>query len=286
MLAVIACHYNPNGYVRPVYNFNAFYRAIGPHHVYTIEAAFPGQVAVSPHCTIGAGPQNIMWQKERLLSLAISHLPAYYDQVAWVDADMLFTNPCWREIAADMLDAYPVCHLFEAVCETDQDGRIINRRHGVGWRWKNDRADTKTWFRPGGAWAARREIAETCLYDLDILGGGDCGTVFAWTGEYERYNRHRACSPEWSRHYLSWARQQHEMVQGRIGCVPGDVVHLWHGDIDNRQYVTRPQILADHKFNPFVDIRIGPDGLWEWASDKPELHAAVRKYFVRRREDG
>lgn len=286
MLAIVACHYNPGGYSRPVDNFRAFSRAIGTSHVYTVEAVFPGRTPITGQIVRDAGPANVMWQKERMLSLAISHLPAYYDKVAWVDADMIFTNPGWRNEAETLLDTYPVCQLFEAVCETDMDGRVVNRRLGVGWRWNNKRDDTKTWYRPGGAWAARREIAESCMYYWDILGGGDCASTFAWTGEYERYNRHRAYSPEWSRHYLAWAKKQHEMVQGQIGCVPGDVVHLWHGDTDNRQYGTRPKILADHRFNPFEDIRVGEDGLWEWATEKPELHNAVRKYFVRRREDG
>ena len=35
-----------------------------------------------------------------------------------------------------------------------------------------------------------------------------------------------------------------------------------------------------------ADVRVGPAGAWEWASDKPELHRAVRELFYRRNEDG
>jgi hypothetical protein len=33
------------------------------------------------------------------------------------------------------------------------------------------------------------------------------------------------------------------------------------------------------------DIKINENGIWEWASDKPELHEEVAEYFEERKED-
>jgi hypothetical protein len=61
---------------------------------------------------------------------------------------------------------------------------------------------------------------------------------------------------------------------------------LWHGTIENRRYAQRNKELYRLGFDPKNDIRISSTGAWEWASEKPELHAWARRYFVERDEDG
>ena len=84
----------------------------------------------------------------------------------------------------------------------------------------------------------------------------------------------------------AWAEKFHRIVQGRIGMVPGDIYHLWHGELLDRQYLPRHAILTQHDFNPYQDIAIDEHGCWRWNSNKPELHQAVRAYFQGRQEDG
>jgi hypothetical protein len=38
---------------------------------------------------------NVLWQKERLLNLALQRLPEHCTKVVWLDADTFFTNPNW-----------------------------------------------------------------------------------------------------------------------------------------------------------------------------------------------
>ncbi|MFT6620646.1 MAG: hypothetical protein ACJASX_003559, partial [Limisphaerales bacterium] len=33
------------------------------------------------------------------------------------------------------------------------------------------------------------------------------------------------------------------------------------------------------------DLRLNTDGCWEWNTEKPEIHDAVRTFFQNRRED-
>jgi hypothetical protein len=35
-----------------------------------------------------------------------------------------------------------------------------------------------------------------------------------------------------------------------------------------------------------IDIRVGESGVWEWGSEKPEMHQWMVEYFEGRREDG
>jgi len=87
-------------------------------------------------------------------------------------------------------------------------------------------------------------------------------------------------------HYLRWAQPFAEEVQGRIGCVPGMALHLWHGDPVKRQYGSRNAILRRHDFDPASDLSLTAEGLWEWSSDKTGLHRDVEDYFFSRCEDG
>ena len=40
---------------------------------------------------------GVMWQKERLLNIAIEQLPADCTKVAWLDNDLIFDDPRWLE---------------------------------------------------------------------------------------------------------------------------------------------------------------------------------------------
>lgn len=92
-------------------------------------------------------------------------------------------------------------------------------------------------------------------------------------------------SPQY-RHYLRWAERLHAVVQGRIGMVPGNIFNLWHGELLDRRYMARHQILTAHNFDPDRDIAIDQHGALRWSSDKPVLHQAVLEYFRGRQEDG
>jgi len=90
----------------------------------------------------------------------------------------------------------------------------------------------------------------------------------------------------WKRHYLAWARPYSESVMGRVGWVQGRLFHLWHGEIEDRQYGERHGRLQPFDFDPFNDIALDDGGCWRWNSDKKALHAFVRGYFESRNEDG
>ena len=131
---------------------------------------------------------------------------------------------------------------------------------------------------------ARELLTRHGLYDLNVIGSGDTHMVLAMYGRW---------GDPWLAHhndatlqaFRQWGEQFHEEVAGRVGFVEGAVLHLWHGRLADRKYNERLRCLMHGRFDPHVDVAIGPDGLWEWATDKPGLHAAIRDYFRERRED-
>jgi hypothetical protein len=85
---------------------------------------------------------------------------------------------------------------------------------------------------------------------------------------------------------MAWARPWYDMLSGETAFLDCRLIHLWHGEVDDRRYRERHDGLRPYGFDPFVDIALEDDGSWRWNSDKPDMHAYVRTYFASRREDG
>ena len=68
-------------------------------------------------------------------------------------------------------------------------------------------------------------------------------------------------------HFMGWARPFHETIAGRIGYIPGLALHLWHGEMRDRQYGVREQGLQAFDLDPFVDIALVARGCWRWSDD-------------------
>ena len=281
-LAAIACHYNPQGYRRLRENYFRFREALRGCLLFTIEVSFDGQFHLPADWQIRATERNLMWQKEALINAAVRRLPERFDQVAWIDADLLFLNPDWAAETSHILDEFPVVQLFETCHYIDAQGRWDHRHPSL---LKKRREQLKEHGQPGGAWAARRDLLERHgLFDRNIVGGGDANFSDALFGVFSGYVT-RISPAALNTAAETWARGLHQEVQGRVGCTRGDVLHLFHGTRQNRQYIDRAKMLCDAQYDPWSDVRLTPDGLLEWATDKPELQRQMRAYFEQRRED-
>jgi hypothetical protein len=157
---------------------------------------------------IGGG--DLMWQKERLLAIAIRHLPDHVKYVAWIDCDVLFDNSDWQDEARELLDRNYVIQLFSDVAFPDESEsqRLIDSRGlirdnvnidqmprresflGLYGELRDDIVsfDLERRFQPdesnsynimkrpayGFAWAAQSSLLRKIgVYDRCIMGGGD-----------------------------------------------------------------------------------------------------------------
>jgi hypothetical protein len=88
-------------------------------------------------------------------------------------------------------------------------------------------------------------------------------------------------------HFWKWATKARDMVNGRIGPVPGRVLHLWHGELADRRYARLNQEFMTFDFDPEKHLRFDESGLWEWTDETPErLRKWASEMFWMRREDG
>ena len=97
MLYAITSYFNPAGFQ----NHLAKYRVFRDHlsvPLITVELSFNGDFALDKtdaDYLVQISGGAVIWQKERLLNLALEHLPADCDAVAWIDCDVLFDDAGW-----------------------------------------------------------------------------------------------------------------------------------------------------------------------------------------------
>ncbi len=305
MLWAITCYFNPVGYRRRLQNYR-FFRDRLEAPLATVEWSLSGDFVLTPadaDILIQVQGGDILWQKERLLNIAIGALPPECDVLAWLDCDVIFGDEHWMERAGEALERSSLVHLFddqydlppdvgpERISRRSEDhlARSVVARFATGEVSEWDlRSGARTGNRTawGFAWAAKRTLLDKHgLYDCCIVGGGDEAIWCAAAGEPGRPIITMAMDERRRRHYLDWARPFHEDVRGRVEWLRGPLFHLWHGDLAGRRYRDRHRGVASRGFDPENDIALTEQGCWRWKSHKPGLQAYVKDYFAQRNED-
>jgi hypothetical protein len=298
--AVITCFFNPASYhskERNYYLFEKPFREAGIFLV-TMECVFgSGQPRLSAERVHIVRATDIMWQKERLLNLALKHIPSKYSKIVWIDCDIVFVKPDWLPAVSEALTRWPIVQPFRnavglpaGVTSYSGEGTVID---GFGYRYGRDPGilSIGTYAahgHTGFVWGARRDLLEGCqLYDASIIGGGDHLMIHGMCGDADSPCVRRVLGTDTPHHnhFRSWAHDVHQFVKGQIGSIDGTILHLWHGSKANRNYFGRNQELRHFEFDPAKDLKFGADGCWEWTSRNPTLKQWSREYFLKRNED-
>jgi hypothetical protein len=222
------------------------------------------------------------------------------DRVAWLDCDIMFRKPGWSIDAVRELETHEIAQLFSRCVylgpdTTGEDAatslvhldRQLRNEDDLRQLWEARAPRGRTRL-AGLAWAGRRELLERHgFYDACVFGAGDRAVACAAFGRHRTARQAWLRTPEQRRHYHAWADGFASDVAQRVGLVEGELLHLWHGTLEDRQHRVRHEAAEAHAFDPDADIAADPEtGLWRWATPKDALHRAVAEFFRRRREDG
>ncbi len=306
MIWAITSYFNPAGYRRRLANYRAFRERLGVPLV-TVEQSFTGEFALGPddaEVLIQLAEGDVLFQKERLLNVALDSVPAACEAVAWIDADVIFGSPDWAEETLAALEHHSVLQLFSERYDLLPDSRPdevetwnrpFDRRSLMAklaagefaladLRPRHPKLRDTAW---GLAWAARKEVLDRHgFYDVCVKASGDVAIFCAAIGALDAPTLRERMNEISYQHFLEWARPFHDTVGGSVSHLDGRIFHLWHGLYADRNYSTSLSSLRDLDFNPYTDLAKTPHGCWRWNSDKQELHARVRDYFWSRLEDG
>lgn len=254
----------------------------------------------------------LLWQKDRLLNLALQALPDDCRKVAWLDCDIFFGSSDWAELADRLLNRFPTIQLFKSAhylsprwtpaddCATEVEftrpSAMFSISSGqpatmcLGRISKTPEVAYPKGLGPhakGLAWAIRREIVDQHgFFDACIVGGGDTALASAANNCFDAVINAHFMNERQRERYMTWARPFYETVREEVGYLDAQIYHMWHGDYYSRQRAGRHEGLQQFQFDPFTDIAKDVNGCWRWATEKPEMHAYVRGYFSSRDEEG
>lgn len=248
---------------------------------------------------------DVMWQKERLLNLALDRLPRSCEYVAWLDADVLFRNRHWPAECIAALERHDYVQPFSrldflppAATRTSAAGATpaLGAQQGFGAAILSggnpDRLIADLPLRDQGgtasgfAWTARREtLAAHGFYDRCIIGGGDSAFLAAVLGCCGVLKTIHHMSAAQRTAYQDWAQNVVSRHRLPIGCVEGKADHLWHGSLTSRKAQSRHVELAECDFDPDNDLVLSSEGCWMWTTAGRRMQQLMVEYF-RFREAG
>lgn len=278
MLKFICSYFNFGNSKRIKTNYKKF-RKYFPYPITTIEVALPKQkFFIDDSIKIRANYENIFWQKERCLNIAIESLPEDTEYISWVDTDLRFYNDSLLEETYKALENYPVVQLFEECFEIPNINRY-NNNISIGNKIVNQLNDI-TYPHIGYAWAFHKNVLiENKLYDIDPVGNSDVLQLMTWLGTWNHASI-IDLNPNYRQQFLLWAWDSYEKVESNIGYVSGKVEHFYHGRIEHRHYTSRNNILTANNFSPNKDLEIDINQLYKIKN--VQLVEDIKEYLSQR----
>jgi len=320
-LWIVTCYFNPQNYKSRRSNYEKSIEIIKRSglNIITVECAFGNtpHMLASSEDIIKVRSNSIMWQKERLLNIGFSHVPQNIKKIAWIDCDILFTNPEWAIQTSELLEHYQVVQLFERIVRLKKDNLQYTEKEEI---WTGFAATAKLFpelmfvgnflhhGHTGFAWAAQRNILDKHgLYDACISGSADHMMAHVMYGDFKGpcidrflnmpdqtlvqkiqtfYQKLIKPVPNHFRtHFEDWASAFYNDIKGQVSFVDGFILHLWHGNLNNRLYLNRHNKLRRLNFNPTQDLKLKKNKTWEWNPHTKHLNNWAMEYFKQRHED-
>ena len=303
-LWVITVYYNPCGYVSRRTTYDTFIETMRSSGipVLTVECAFGDDPFELPHRSdvIKIRSHSLLWQKERLINIGASYLPASCTHVAWIDCDVLFTNRNWAREACELLtDSCTIVQLWETCVRLEKGNQLPETQEqtlsfAAVTTKELSTLDCGRYDKHGHTgygWAMRREIFDHIgLYEHAVSGSADHFMAHAVYGQYgfcvENALKHDRRQIQ---HLQTWGDVFHHHTHGKLGVVSGEILHLWHGNHDRRDYFRRMWRITEYGYNPDTDLLALPGRPLEWyphvLNEKQRLVAYFAEYFASRQED-
>lgn len=294
---VVTPVFNPFRFKSRVKLYNDFEKYVEdniPTQLRTIEVALgerPFEVTTSCDSTdIQLRTHHEMWHKERMINLAIARLPADWEYVAWIDADVRFTRPDWAIETVHLLQHYDFIQMFDTAIDLSPAHEPLKIHHGYMSAYSkgkfSNRSHPYQTFHPGFAWAARRDALDKVggLIDFGILGAGDRHMAQGLVGQVQTSYPDNV-SDAYKDKLRVWQDMAVRHIKKNVGHMEGSLLHYWHGKKVDRGYLSRWQILSKNIYDPNLDIKCDTQGLYQYTDRNPELRYDIRRYFLSRNED-
>lgn len=316
----LTTYFNPKGWKSRRLNYDIFRKNLALP-LMTVEWSPLGRFELGPSDAdqlIQVSGGDLMWQKERLLNIGLNQLPHDCEYVAWIDSDIIFETPGWVDMARKKLHKKAVVQLFSesrhlkpGVIKSGSPSTYLRQDQGIAAASQGANCP-KTFIdellqererslqghtlpasspktSPGFAWAATRSWLEAIggLYDASIIGGGDTVFFMALSGRLNDFadiyrNQHAFTD----NNRLRLWNEKTRTAGTRVEFIKGIISHLFHGSLENRQYVERHKLLTRSGLDIDAHLLDEQGKPWKFTTRTPlQVREAIEMYFESRHED-
>lgn len=298
-LGVVCCYFNPCNYLSKFLNYIEFAYSIKESdiHLITVEAynsESAWRINKVTDDVISVQSDETYWQKEGLLNIGIKKLlELNFNYIAWVDTDIKFLTRDWPTKVVSKLDEYDVVQLFDHVYkETINEKYIFSNSVGSTLPNTSLEDNVNQLLRRRGelgyGYAYHANVMKNMLlYDKAIMGAGDIlnmlGLMYCTHMERSITDDRffRGCHPEFVNDFIEWSKTNPQVA--RVGYCNINILTKYHGELSDRQYIKREDILKKHKYVPCKDLNKDQVGLYKITNK--ELANDIKTYFKSRKED-
>jgi hypothetical protein len=246
--------------------------------LFTLELVYEGRVPEVPDA-IHVASNSFLFHKENLCKILETKIPSTYKKLAFLDADVYFTDKTWYKKVSDLLNSYDIVHPFERAHWLDLTYKktMLTRKSVV----LNTKTEWDFAYHPGFAWCFKRKwFKQHGFFEYAISGSGDTLSSAAWLQKTfpEKFQSLPApLIPKYIEYKLN--------AKARVTYLKDmDLYHLYHGSRENRQYAERHKMLQiQGEIDEYV-LRNKED-VFEW-KDTQKWNPIYLQYFKKRDDDG
>ena len=244
--------------------------------IFTLELVYEGRQPEIPNA-IHVSSNSFMFHKENLYRVLESKIPCVYKKLAFLDADVYFSDKNWYQKTSALLNSYDVVQPFERAHWLDLTYKktILTRKTVL----HNEKPVWDFAFHPGFAWCMRRSFyKKNGFFDYAVSGSGDTLSSAAWLRKTfpDKFQSLPAPLVEKFQEFAKLSKPSITYVKDV------DLYHLYHGSRENRQYSERHKML---NIKGSIDdyITKNSEGVWEWK--EKETWNPLYLYYFKKRED-
>jgi len=243
--------------------------------------------------------QSPIWVKENLINLGIQSLNNDWEYVCWLDKDIHFLNPNWDIETINKLKEYDIIQPWSRL-------QFLNKSYEIDMLRSNEKSSVfiQSFYQcpdkekdkgflsyakaaesgygrsghPGHAWAINKKFYEKIggLFDRCIVGGADSFMVVAMDETFDI--PHLAIKELYEDFFQTYVNTTRGT---KVGYIEGTIVHYFHGEIENRNYYGRFNIL-NNKIDLKNDLGYSDNGTL--MINKSNIEKDILDYFYSRKE--
>lgn len=245
--------------------------------VFTLELVYDGRTPEVPDA-IHVHASSFLFHKENLYRILETKIPSCYTKLAFLDADVYFSDKTWYKKTSDLLKTNDIVQPFERAHWLDLTYKktMLTRKTVV----LNEKPQWDFAFHPGFAWCmTRKYYKKVGFFDYAISGSGDTLSSAAWLQKKFPDKFQSLPSPLVSK-YILFSKQTPPKITYLKDV---DLYHLYHGSRENRQYAERHKMLnIKGEIDEYIEKN--KEGVWEW-KQKDKWNPLYFHYFKKRDDD-